>query len=141
MKSPVRGYKGRYRPRHPEKYTGNEDHIIFRSLAERKFMVFLDESEQCLKWGSEELSIPYVNELDGQVHKYFPDFYVEMLKEGEIKKYLIEIKPKFQTIPPKNTKSRYYLQECETYIINQCKWKAAELFCSEYGLEFKVMAV
>lgn len=141
MKNFVRGYKGKFHPKHPEKYLGHLDRIIFRSLAERKMMVFLDESDQCISWGSEELVIPYVNELDGKVHHYFPDFYVEMNKDSMIKKYLIEIKPKFQTLPPKNSKSVYYLNECETYIINQCKWKAAEQFCNEHGLEFKIMAV
>ena len=35
-------YKGKYNPRNPEKYKGNPHNIIYRSLWERKFMVYCD---------------------------------------------------------------------------------------------------
>ena len=98
-------YKGRYQPSYPRKYKGNPSNIIYRSLWERKFMVYCDLNENILEWGSEEIAIPYRSPIDNRVHRYFPDFYVK-LKEttGKIKKYIIELKPKKQLKPPKKTK-------------------------------------
>ena len=63
-------YKGKYRPEHPEKYVGNSSNIIYRSLLERRFMVFCDRNDSVLKWSSEELAIPYVSPIDNRVHRY-----------------------------------------------------------------------
>jgi len=52
-------YKGKYTPKNPNKYAGDPSKIIYRSLWERKFMVFCDETASVLKWSSEEISIPY----------------------------------------------------------------------------------
>ena len=65
------------------------------------------------------------------------------LKEqsGKIKTYVIEVKPKKQTVPPKQ-KSRVtksFLYEAQTYAVNQAKWKAAEEWCKDRLLEFKVI--
>ena len=38
-------YKGRYQPSYPRKYKGNPSNIIYRSLWERKFMVYCDLNE------------------------------------------------------------------------------------------------
>ena len=90
-------YKGRYSPSYPQKYKGNPSNIIYRSLWERKFMVFCDLSENIVEWGSEEIVIPYRSPIDNRVHRYFPDFYVKLRETtGKIKKYIIEVKPKKQ---------------------------------------------
>ena len=92
-------YKGKYRPSYPKKYKGDPTNIIYRSLWERKFMVYCDKNEKILEWGSEEIALPYRSPIDNRIHRYFPDFYVkEQLSDGSIKKYLVEIKPKRQTI-------------------------------------------
>ena len=85
-------YKGRYSPTYPRKYKGNHTNIVYRSLWERKFMVYCDLNENILEWGSEEIAIPYRSPVDKKIHRYFPDFYVK-LKEttGRIKKYIIVI--------------------------------------------------
>jgi hypothetical protein len=60
-------------------------------------------------------------------------------KTGELKRYIIEIKPKRQTLPPKPSsrkKARTYLNEMNTYQKNLAKWTAAENFCKDNGLEF-----
>ena len=107
-------YKGRYSPSHPRKYKGNPSNIIYRSLWERKFMVYCDLNQNILEWGSEEIVIPYRSPIDNRVHRYFPDFYVK-LKEttGKTKKYIIEVKPKRQTKPPSRPKrqTKGYLRE------------------------------
>jgi hypothetical protein len=48
-------YKGKYYPSHPKKYKGDSSNIIYRSLWERKFMVYCDMNENILEWGSEEV--------------------------------------------------------------------------------------
>ena len=60
---------------------------------------------------------------------------------GNIKTYVVEVKPKKQTQPPKK-KSRVtksYLYELNTYAVNQAKWKAAHEFCLDRKIEFKVI--
>ena len=121
-------YKGRYSPSYPRKYKGNPSNIIYRSLWERKFMVYCDLNQNILEWGSEEIVIPYRSPIDNRVHRYFPDFYVK-LKEttGKTKKYIIEVKPKRQTKPPSRPKrqTKGYLREVYEYARNQAKWEAA----------------
>ena len=42
-------YKGRYSPTYPRKYKGNHTNIVYRSLWERKFMVYCDLNENILR--------------------------------------------------------------------------------------------
>lgn len=135
-------YKGRYSPSYPRKYKGNPSNIIYRSLWERKFMVYCDLNQNILEWGSEEIVIPYRSPIDNRVHRYFPDFYVK-LKEttGKTKKYIIEVKPKRQTKPPSRPKrqTKGYLREVYEYARNQAKWEAAVDYCKDRLYEFKIM--
>ena len=135
-------YKGRYSPSFPRKYKGNPSNIIYRSLWERKFMVYCDLNQNILEWGSEEIVIPYRSPIDNRVHRYFPDFYVK-LKEttGKTKKYIIEVKPKRQTKPPSRPKrqTKGYLREVYEYARNQAKWEAAVDYCKDRLYEFKIM--
>ena len=135
-------YKGRYQPNNPLKYKGNFKNIIYRSLWELKFMKYCDRNQNILEWGSEEIVVPYRSPIDNRYHRYFPDFYIKVREStGKIKKYIIEVKPQKQCIEPnvqkKKTRS-YVYQVCE-YAKNQAKWKAAEEYCMDRGLEFKVL--
>ncbi len=135
-------YKGKYQPSHPKKYKGDPRNIIYRSLWERRFMKYCDLNENILEWGSEEIALPYVSPVDNRVHRYFPDFYIKVKESnGQIKKYLIEIKPKRQTIPPPKPKrqTKGYLYEVVEYAKNQAKWKSAKEFCEDHQWEFKVL--
>jgi len=135
-------YKGRYIPTNPKKYKGDSSRIIYRSLWERKFMVYCDTNNSVLEWGSEEIIIPYLSPLDGRVHRYFPDFYIKIRqRNGSIKKMIIEIKPKKQCKPPKpvTRKTRKWLNEIKTYSINEAKWKSATKWCKNYDMEFKIL--
>ena len=88
-------YKGKFYPRNPSKYKGDTTDIIYRSSWELKFMKYCDNNPNVLEWGSEEVVIPYRSPLDGKVHRYYVDFYIKVrTTKNEIKKYLIEIKPK-----------------------------------------------
>jgi hypothetical protein len=134
-------YKGKYKPKHPEKYKGNPVSIIYRSLWERKFMVHCDNSESVLEWSSEEVSLNYYDPTTNRIRRYFPDFLIKVKEsDGTIKKYMIEIKPKKQTAPPPKPKrqTKRYLQEAYEYAKNQSKWAAAREWCADRGYEFKV---
>lgn len=135
-------YKGIYKPSFPEKYIGDYNNIIYRSLWERKFMYWCDHNENILKWSSEEIHIPYVSPLDNRIHRYFPDFFIKYKdNDGIIKESLIEIKPKRQLEPPKMGKkvSQKKLYELKEYAKNQAKWKAAEEFCEDRRWKFQVL--
>ena len=135
-------YKGRYTPKNPKKYKGDYHNIIYRSLWERKFMVYCDNSDNILEWGSEEIIIPYLSPWDGKIHRYFPDFYIKVKQSsGNIKKFIIEVKPKKQTRPPKpvTRKTRKWLNEIKTYSINEAKWKHATKWCKDNDMEFKIL--
>ena len=135
-------YKGKYRPSYPNKYKGDPTNIIYRSLWERKFMVFCDKNNKILEWGREELALPYRSPLDNRIHRYFPDFYIKV-KEGNgyTQKYLIEIKPKKQTVEPKikKKKTRGYIYEVTEWAKNQAKWKVAQDFCEDRQWKFKII--
>ncbi len=135
-------YKGKYKPSYPEKYKGDPTNIIYRSLWERKFMVYCDTKETILEWSSEEKCIPYRSPVDNRIHRYFPDFIIKVKESnGSIKKYVIEIKPKRQTAPPPKPQrqTKKYLYEAYEYAKNQAKWEAAREWCADRGYEFKVL--
>ena len=135
-------YKGKFQPSNIEKYRGDHRNVIYRSLWERKFMMYCDRNANILEWGSEEIVIPYRSPLDGRIHRYFPDFYIKVKENnGNIQKYIIEVKPKKQCIEPKKQKERTktYLREVTEYAKNQAKWKAAKEYCEDRRLQFKIL--
>ena len=48
-------YKGKYQPRNPQKYVGDSTNIIYRSLWERKFMIYCDTNDNVLEYASESM--------------------------------------------------------------------------------------
>ena len=135
-------YRGRYIPTYPKKYKGDPSNIIYRSLWERKFMVYCDRNDRILEWGSEEFFIPYRSPLDGKIHRYFPDFYVKVkTKQNTIKKWVVEVKPKAQTRPPRTPKrkTKKYITEVRNYAINDAKWKNAIEYCKDRNMEFIII--
>ena len=100
-------YKGKYKPSYPKKYKGDPTNIIYRSLWERKFMVYCDNNVNVLEWHSEELAIPYRSPIDNKVHRYFPDFFIKYKDvNGRLRSSLIEIKPIRQCSPPPKPKDK-----------------------------------
>ena len=134
--------KGRFKPLNPRKYKGDPTNIIYRSSWELKFMKFCDLREDIIQWQSEEFAIPYKHPIDGQFHRYFPDFYIKVKENnGRIKKMIVEIKPLRQCIEPKvqKKKTKGYIFEVVEYAKNQAKWEAAREWCLDRGYEFKVL--
>ena len=133
--------KSRYKPENPRKYKGDYKNIICRSSWERKFCRWCDLNESILEWGCEEFFIPY-RAPDGKVRRYFPDFIMKVKESnGQVKTYVIEVKPLKQTKPPKKKKrvTKSYIYECTTYAVNQAKWKAADEWCKDHKIEFKII--
>ena len=130
-------YKGKYTCRFPRKYKGNPLNIVYRSSWEYKFMVWADTSTSVTEWGSEEIVVPYISPVDGKRHRYFPDFYIKV--KG--KKYMVEVKPLYQTKEPKTQKKidKKYIREVVTYSVNRAKWKAAQKFCKANGWQFQII--
>lgn len=123
--------------------------VVYRSSYELKFIQWLEkmaEQGKVIKWGSEVTCIPYFDGK-GKKHRYYPDFYVELLKEDTIEKNLIEIKPLNQTSKPGtysndnpqnwSLKTRNY--QAKMYDINIRKWKAAQEACESRGIKFKII--
>jgi len=105
-------------------------------------MNWCDKNENILEWGSEEIAIPYISPVDNRIHRYFPDFYVRArTRSGGTQRFIVEVKPAKQTVPPKKRKkvSRIYLNEMKTYAVNEAKWKAAREYCADRKMEFKII--
>ena len=135
----MKSYKGKYKVINYKKYIGDPTGVIYRSLWERKVMIYFDKRQEVKRWSSEEIIIPDRNPFDGKIHRYFPDFYCERIdpKTGKLVKEIIEVKPKRETLPPKS-KGKTLLKEQQTYIINQVKWEAANDYCRDRGYGFRV---
>jgi len=143
-----RSRKSIFIPKNPKKYVGNASNIICRSNWERVFCERCDTNDNIVTWASEEFSIPYISPLDNKRHRYYPDFLIKVKEpDGKFKKYVIEIKPRKQTVKPKmKTDSRKrprmtnsYAKELNNYAVNVAKWNAAIEFCKDNSLEFQII--
>jgi hypothetical protein len=134
-------YKGWFTPKNPSKYKGKVNQIVYRSNWELRVMKWLDENINVIWWSSEELIIRYRSPIDQRIHRYFPDFVTKIkTKDGKEKVLVLEVKPFKQTQKPiQKRRTKRYLEEAKTYVVNQEKWKAADIFCQEHGWEFKIL--
>lgn len=130
-------YKGRYKIKNPDKYLGNPTNVIFRSLWERNAFRWCENNPKVRAWSSEEIVVPYKCKVDNKLHRYFVDLYVEMNNGQTI---LVEIKPKKETLPPKQPKrkTKKFLNEVITFSKNQDKWEAADQYARHKGWKFQV---
>jgi len=129
-------YKGKYKVKNITKYKGDPTKVVYRSLWERQVFRWLEKNRSIAQWSSEEVVIPYLCETDRKVHRYFMDIFFETV-DG--KRYIIEIKPKVQTEPPKSKKkTKRFLTESITYTKNISKWKAAKKYADERNMKFEI---
>lgn len=134
--------QGFFKPRNPKKYKGNPGNIVYRSHWEFMFMHYCDTHPDIIEWQSEELVILYRSPIDGQCHRYFPDFkIVAKDKLGKSRTMIIEIKPKCETVPPTKPEkpTRRYINEVATYAVNVNKWDAAREYCKNRGWDFRIL--
>jgi TnsA endonuclease N terminal len=127
--------KGNFIPKNPGKYVGTYP-ITYRSSWELRVMKVFDGHPYVLQWASEGIAIPYYNPVLERPANYFPDFLIKMQNvDGVVSSTMIEVKPASQAIV-ENAKSKRDKLE---WIVNMSKWKAAETWCAERGIAFKVM--
>lgn len=138
--------QGLYNLRNPNKYKGDPSNVYARSSWERRFMIWADTHPHVLEWGSETVVVPYISPVDNRPHRYFVDFRIKVQnRHGDIKEYLIEIKPKCECLPPKQPKKQTskamanYWGAVETFAVNQAKWKYAKKYAEDRGSEFLVL--
>lgn len=128
--------RGKFTMKNPGKYVGIKV-PTYRSSWEWSFMNFCDTNESIQKWASEAISIPYRDPLTGRQTIYVPDFFIQYVdKRGAMHVELIEIKPASQQILERVGKSKHNQAQ---YIKNQSKWAAANAWCKQQGIKFRVL--
>lgn len=129
-------FRARFIPRNPLKYVGDLEKIFARSSWELQVMKFFDSRSDVIRWGSEEIIVPYLSPADNAVHRYFPDFFVEYIdKNGNTIKEIVEVKPLHESDArfAKSDRSK------DALLVNDAKWKAAHLYCESRGMIFRVI--
>lgn len=127
--------QGFYEIKNMQKYVG-KGRPKYRSGWEMTFMMFLDNNEHIIQWASESVSIPYRNPITGKGSMYVPDFLVTYRnRDNTVRAELIEIKPKSQSILEERQSQRDRAQVA----INWSKWDAAQKWCKQNGLTFRVI--
>ena len=128
-------YSGRYQVMNRDKYNGDPDKVVYRSMWEKYVFIWCDTNPSVKKWSSEEIVIPYYYDVDKKYHRYYPDIFIQT----EEKSMLIEIKPDKETKPPTGQRrTKRYINEGMTYIKNMNKWEAAEEYCKDRKWEFQI---
>ncbi len=112
--------------KNPHKYVGKRP-IVFRSTWESKFARHrLDLNEEVVQWSSESIIIPYIHPIKKTKWRYFMDFW---FRRNDGQEFLIEIKPYWQTQPPKITKrTKNPRGKQQEYMKNMSKWAATDRY-------------
>ena len=126
---------GFYQITNPDKYVGKKvPH--FRSSCEHTLMRFCDTNPAILQWASEAVHIPYRNPFTNKNTIYVPDFMIMYVnKNGEKFGELIEIKPSTQA----TLESAKSPRDQAAAVLNMHKWQAAQAWCSQNGLRFRIV--
>jgi hypothetical protein len=128
--------RGKFVPKNPQKYVGNKT-PTYRSSWGWSFMTFCDTHPSIQRWASEAISIPYRDPLTNRQTIYVPDFFIQYLdKNYKLIVELIEIKPASQQILERVGKNKYNQAQ---FIKNQAKWAAANLWCRQQGIKFRIL--
>src|SRR5574344_1387886 len=138
--------QGYFKPKHPEKYKGDVNQIIYRSGWEFKFFKFCDENPMVLEYSSEPIGIDYWNSVTKKQAKDWIDGYMKTInKSGTIREWLIEVKPDKYIRPPEapqrlTEKQTYgYVRHAKMYLINTDKFKAAKAYAKAHNMTFGII--
>ncbi len=157
------GYYKKEYLKHPEKYIGDANLIIYRSGWEFAFIKWCDSSPSVLKWSSEPTSVQYADRVSKLeeckkyglnpndpknwiIKNYHVDFWLEIKKPDEtIEKWIIEIKPSSKLkkpIPPSENASlkehKRFNNEAKDFILNESKWKAMNVLAQKINAKFYI---
>ena len=128
--------QGRFEMKNPDKYVGKKTPLA-RSSWEFVFMRMLDEHQGVINWASESIQIPYRDPLTNRQTIYVPDFFIVYQdKNGTKHAEVVEVKPSNHTLREKVGKSLY---NQEQYVKNLAKWEAANAWCKQQGIRFRVV--
>ena len=128
--------QGKYTVKNKEKYLGNRQ-PTYRSSWEFAFMKFCDEHPSVATWASEAIKIPYRNPFTGKQTIYVPDFFVVYVdRTGKQHVEVVEVKPYNQTVKEK-ARSKHNQAH---WALNQVKWAAANAYCKQNGMKFRVVS-
>jgi hypothetical protein len=137
-------HQGFYTIKNPQKYIGDVTKCIYRSKWELYFMTWCDNETSIKRWSSEFITIPYQDEF-GHFHRYFPDFYIEIIDKKNPLRFdqvVVEIKPFKETQMPKmpanpTAKSMESFEyQLKTYQKNLYKWTKAQYWCEKNHMKF-----
>jgi hypothetical protein len=149
-------HQGLYVPKNKDKVIklNSQGGLFYRSGLEQKMMIYLDNNEKIVFWGSENIKVPYTKtewlseaqEYKTSEHTYYPDFYYEMKREdGSITKVVAEVKPYSETVEPvlKQNPTAKQLKNFEyslkMYNKNLSKWSYMIDYCQRKGFEFIII--
>jgi hypothetical protein len=128
--------QGKFVPTQPAKYIGNKT-PTYRSSWEWHFMKFCDTHPSIQRWACESIKIPYRNPLTGRNSIYVPDFLVQYVdKTNATYVDVIEIKPQNQAVLESVGKNKTRQAQ---FVQNQAKWSAANAWCKQQGIRFRVV--
>jgi hypothetical protein len=129
--------QGKFNPKHPEKYLGNRT-PTYRSSWEWAVMQFCDNNPSVVKWSSETVKIPYRDPLTGKYTIYVPDFLLQYVdKKGKMHVEVWEVKPESQALKEKVGRNKINQAH---YIKNMAKWEAAQAWCKQQKIFFRVVS-
>lgn len=124
------------------KWKDNSPWIQYKSRLERIAFCYADLNPKILKFSIEPFAIQYFKPLDGKMHRYYIDMYVEFVT-GQ--KFLVEVKSFAETQYPRKPSVATpkailrYKDQLETYSTNASKWATAKLFAQQRGMQFIIL--
>lgn len=155
--------QGYYKLQNLDKFLGDPTKIIYRSGWESAFCRYCDLNPKIIQWSSEPIGIDYYNRIanlsecqkynlnpnnpsNWKICKYYIDFWCKVkINDNEIEKWLIEIKPYYQTvkpIPPKEgaklKEVKRYVTDAKNYLVNEAKWAAAKIYAEQNNAKFYI---
>jgi hypothetical protein len=146
-----KSYQGWYKILNPQKFVRPIDEhmksfkngeVNFKSKLELKAIKYADFNKHIVSWSLEPFAIKYLKPTDGKIHRYYIDLFLEF-STGD--KFLVEIKSKGETVPPKVPKKQTqkakmnYQRALQTYAVNEAKWKAAKKFAADNKMKFIIL--
>lgn len=127
--------QGTFIPLNPKKYVGKGT-PRYRSGWEWSFFQFCDNNDHVLEWASEAIAIKYRHPFTGKITNYIPDIFLRYrTKNNKVCTEIVEIKPRKQSLIEGKMSDR----DRAVVAINHAKWAAAQAWCKNAGIVFRVL--